>query len=80
MTQAQAPLKLARAHLLRTIEHALATSSPVHHTYPRYTLDATPYRIPGKRGNHGVRVTWTENIPLSALPPEKAAQKKKTKR
>lgn len=53
-------IKIARSHLINTIEHSLQVSGPVSDTYPRYVLEATPYRIPGKKGNSGVRVIWRE--------------------
>ena len=53
-------MKIARSHLISVIECALDRSCPVTEHFRHYILEATPYRIPGKRGNHGVRVTWHE--------------------
>lgn len=56
--------KLARKHIIDTIEHALEISGPVEHHYPKYKISATPYRLPKQGGNSGVRVTWEASVPL----------------
>jgi hypothetical protein len=74
-------MKIARSHILHMIEYALDVSGPVSYTFARYTIDATPYREPGKRGNSGVRVTWRENDKPAKAKKQKtkksAAKKKK---
>lgn len=51
-------MKIARKHILAAIEHALDVSGPITMEFKKYKIDASPYRIPKKAGNHGVRVTW----------------------
>ena len=55
-------MKIARKHIIQAIEEALERSGPVTREYPKYIIDASPYRIPGKKGNFGVRVTWKESV------------------
>jgi len=51
-------MKIARSHILQAIEVALEKSGPTCQIFKKYKIFASPYRISGKKGNYGVRVTW----------------------
>jgi hypothetical protein len=68
-------VKIARSHILHMIEYCLDVSGPVSYQFARYTIDASPYRQEGIRGNSGVRVSWRENADVE----EKKAKKQKQK-
>ncbi|MDA4132005.1 MAG: hypothetical protein OK454_02610 [Thaumarchaeota archaeon] len=70
-------MKIARSHILHMLEYALDTSGPVSYTFAKYTIDASPYRTPGRRGNSGVRVSWRKNAAEEKPAAEKKAVKNK---
>jgi hypothetical protein len=52
------PFKVARRHILAMIELALDSNGPCEREFKHYKIQAVPYRVTGRTGHSGVRVTW----------------------
>lgn len=59
ITKPARTFKIARKHILATIERCLnGGGGPIEVDYGRYLISASGYRQQGVKGNSGVRVTW----------------------
>jgi hypothetical protein len=58
VTKSARSRRIARSHIMASIERCLNVNGPVDSDYGLYVISATPYRQVGSKMNSGVRVTW----------------------